>query len=67
MQKDYKQPLRYTLTSSVGHEQILTDSDCKALLRATYYHSKTCYKKLAPFFQVCENEWKQNCVQEDHS
>ena len=52
--------LSFSLTSSVGHEQILTCTDLEAMLRSCYYNSKTVYNKVKPFFDVCIHDFKQN-------
>ena len=54
-----KPQLSFMLTSTVGHEQILTSEDMETILRACYYHSKGSLKKLKPFYTVCKNEHEE--------
>ena len=51
--------LRFALTSNVGHEQILTESDLESLIKVCWYNSKTVYKKLKPFYDVCSLDHKR--------
>jgi hypothetical protein len=51
--------LRFILTSTLGHEVILTDDEIAKLLRICYTSSKSLLTKISPFVDLCRYE--HNC------
>jgi hypothetical protein len=56
--------LRFFLTSTVGHEVILTDLDLEKMCKALLSQSKTLHGKIWPFFNHCREKYQNVITQE---
>jgi hypothetical protein len=50
--------LRFSLTSTVGHEVIFSDEDITKLQKACSWNNRELWRKLTPFIEQCRVDYQ---------